>query len=500
MELTFRDTTFDYLSETVSEPQYQELTGEVILPDTMPDVGAIEDCFGVVLVQTKTIESGTLTAAGGIRCGILYRAEEGSDLLRAELYLPFLARKQIQSDSDSVFFYWSWLKSLDARMVNPRKILVRGELGSEFTLLSPKTCVIQTLEKPHPALACKEVTYPMTLPVAWSERELTLTDEILLPDQMPDIEQLLKWDLVITVDESRIIGSKVVFKGNFLLRCLYSDADGRPVSWRELIPYSQYAELDRDIPEGVATIQPILRSLELDTDGQTQSRRLLIQLTATAQIIGRMRIPVTLVEDAYAVCGSLQPTWEMVDLSPELDTRREEQRLTVKLMEPARDVLDYTVFCDMGCREAADTVLELPVRGTILYLDRGEQVKAKSFQTKARLDLRGSANQTVRVRASCDDAPHLQADQLELPVRLCSGFYQRQANRNLAGAVLEPGSTAQGPALIAANCAGDLWQIAKTYRSTVQMIRQANHLQTDHLAEPCLLLIPMGQTQITEEG
>ena len=85
MELTFRDTTFDYLSETVSEPQYQELTGEVILPDTMPDVGAIEDCFGVVLVQTKTIESGTLTAAGGIRCGILYRAEGGSDLLRAEL-------------------------------------------------------------------------------------------------------------------------------------------------------------------------------------------------------------------------------------------------------------------------------------------------------------------------------------------------------------------------------------------------------------------------------
>lgn len=488
MELSFRSISFDCLAQTVSEPQYQELTGETSLPESMPDIGQIMDCFGLVLIQSKTVENGTLTVTGGVRAGILYRADEDHPLERIDLYLPFLVRKQAQTEQDTVFFYWGWLRNLDARRINPRKILVRGELGSEFTVLTPKTCEIRALEDKPSSLECREITRSISVPKAWAERELSLADEVLLPEQLPDMSRLLKWNLDVTVTDSRVLGSKVVFQGDFVLRTLYADPKEKLHVWTERIPYSQYAELDSDIPDGTASIQPILRSFELDTDGQPQSRRLLINLTATAQIIGRCFVPVTVIEDAYALEGNLEGTWETVDLAGCEELHSTDQRLSIELPGPGNDVIETSAWVDRAAGSQG-----LAVNGIILYQDQHDVLQSKRFRTNVNPEFGGRITEVEIL------SPYLQSNRIDLPLRIQCAADQSRSVHMLTGGHLEETNGADRPALIVSRCRGPIWDIAKAYQSTVTAICQANGLDGSDLTGETMLLIPLGQSLRNKE-
>jgi hypothetical protein len=79
---------------------------------------------------------------------------------------------------------------------------------------------------------------------------------------------------------------------------LYADAEGAIHSWECEVPFSQYAELDRDYgPNSSATIMPMLTSLELVADAQ---RRLQLKCGMCAQYVVYDREMVEIAEDAYS--------------------------------------------------------------------------------------------------------------------------------------------------------------------------------------------------------
>ena len=59
---------------------------------------------------------------------------EQSELQRIDVYLPFTVTKKLQTEENATLFYWGWIRSIDARFINARKVLVRANLGSELTI------------------------------------------------------------------------------------------------------------------------------------------------------------------------------------------------------------------------------------------------------------------------------------------------------------------------------------------------------------------------------
>lgn len=500
MELAFHQQTIRYLSEIRYDQLSQELTAEMTVPETMPELGRIVDCFGTVTVRSKEVDSGCVRVSGGIQAGVLYVPEgEETALQSIDVFLPFTVSKKLQTEENATLFYWGWIRSIDARFINSRKLLVRANLGSELTILTPTVMELSQMDEIPQGLECKSSTYPMRLPVCAVEKELQIADEVLMTEEENGADTLLKWTCGAEITDSRVIGDKAVFKGNLLLRVLFRNEAGEPGTWSGAIPFSQYAELGMEPEDATAIIQPIFRHVEIDTDGQLDSHRLLLNLSLTAQILVRSTVPLCLTEDAYALNGYFTPEWQAFEVTPCLDEEQKQLAAEISLPQEAETVLDWTVLSDRppltvpGDRE--DMNAELAVN--LLYYDGERRLQGKTV----RQTLSTSMTRTEQAECACypmaADGAQLHARVLRIPMNVSCQTRKRSAYQTLCGGKTEQIPASEQPSLIVRRVQGELWDIAKQNASSVGAIRTVNHLDADALQEERLLLIPTGQAALS---
>ncbi|MBR6414248.1 MAG: DUF3794 domain-containing protein [Oscillospiraceae bacterium] len=494
MEILFQAQTITYLAEKRYDDLQQEQRGEITIPETLPELGRVIDSFGAVLIHERTVDSGSVRVTGEIQTGILYvpAGEEGVE--RLDLSLPFTVTKKVPTQTDSMLHCWCWLRSIDVRFVNSRKLLVRVGLSSELTLLTPAELTLQQLAEAPRGLVCKTETYPMRLPLCAAEKEVQIADEVLMPEDGPGADRLLKAQCTVTVTERRVLGDKAVFQGALELRILAASEDGRLFTWSGTVPYSQYVELERTCAEtDDLSVQPILRHLEIDTDGQPDSRRLLINVSFIAQTVLWGEVPVTLTQDAYYLDGELAPQWETCALTPCLDRIETALTQSVELPAEAERVLDWTCFRDrtvsVSGGEAAQTALGV----NLLYYDADSKLQSRMLRRELRLERQAEQSADWRCTVQIEQAVQPQGRQLLLPLSVSQSFFQSAPMRNLCGAELKAMPRADGPSLIVRTAAGDLWSIARDNGSTVRAIQTANELEEAALNRERLLLIPTGR-------
>ena len=494
MEIEFREETIDFLQEKIVDGLYQEQTAEMTVPEELPAINRIVDCFGTVLVQSRSVSDGCVSVSGGIQAGVLYVPEGADGPERIDVYIPFTVSKKMPTRENTTLFYWGWLKSIDARFINPRKVLVRANLGSELSLFTPAQLALKQVENCPAWLQCKERVCSMQLPVFAGEKEIQIADEVLMPEQEIGADRILKWTCSAEVDESSVVGDKAVFKGKLRIKALYRSEDGRLAVWNGAVPYSQYLERGKHAEDGFVTVQPVFRTAELDTDGQIDSRRLLLNMSVTAQVLVRGAIPVTLTEDVYCLGGEFEAQWQALDLKPCLDLVSQSCEQSLPIPEEAVKVLDWTVTEDQSAAAAtAPQECALRLSGSVMYYDKDETIRSKPLRLEKTVTVPDGENADWACVWRQTGPMTLAGRELKLPLRTDYVYYQKPGIKNLAGGVFTPVRRAEGPTLIVKKAEGELWELAKQCGSTVEALRQANGLEDDQIREQRLLLIPTGR-------
>ena len=139
MELEFeRDTIACW--ETVADTTLcQEETLESIVPDACPDILRIIDVCGQAVLTGKQAREGAAEVNGAVRAVILYQPEDGTGLRRMEVSLPFTCQTEAPGLTVQGFVAASpRLRCAEARMLNPRKVLLRVDLAVDVTACQPK--------------------------------------------------------------------------------------------------------------------------------------------------------------------------------------------------------------------------------------------------------------------------------------------------------------------------------------------------------------------------
>lgn len=494
MEILFQEQKISYLAEKRCDDLHQEQTGEITVPENLPELGRTLDCFGTVLVRERSVDNGSVTVTGGIQVGVLYLPEGEEQPERLELYLPFTVTKKIPTEPGAVLHYWGWLRSIEARLVNARKLLIRADLASELTLFTPAELILRQLDPCPKGLVCRRETYPMRLPLCTAEKEVRIADEVLMPEDGKGIDRLLKALCVVELSERRVVGERAVFQGELKLRVLGLTEAGEAVAWSGAVPFSQYAELDRSFEDDATlVIQPILNHVEIDTDGQPDSRRLLVNVSFTCQIVLWAEVPVTLTRDVYYLSGLCRPEWQLCDLHPCLDTMESDLTQTLELPGEAVSVLDWTLFPDRFSTAPMEGAARGGLGLNVIYYDGDHRLQSCLLRRELRLEREAESSADWR----CALVPALEAQQqgrqLLIPLRTRQRYCQNAGLRNLCGLELEPRPREDGPSLIVQLASGELWEIARDNQSTIQAIRSANGLEGESLSQEQLLLIPTGR-------
>jgi hypothetical protein len=317
-----------------------------------------------------------------------------------------------------------------------------------------------------------------------------------LPDTAPQPEEILTYRIQPQLTDKKVLGNKIVFRGNGNLHILYRSEEGQIHSKDFPLPFSQYAELSQEHgSDAVADIllAPTGVEVELDDEGQLHLKSAIV---SQFLILDKQLIEV--VEDVYSLGRAVEKEMAELKLPAVLERRSENFYGEQSIASDGGNVVDVSFLPDFPRQMYRDGNVELTFPGTFQVLYYGSDGSLRSGT--ARWD--GSANldadESVRIFAipspaeiqTSGNGSQIQM-RSEFPVEIITTAGQQipMVSSARTGDLLP--ADPNRPTLILRR-AGEsrLWDIAKSAGSTVDAIRRANNLESEPAPQQ-MLLIPI---------
>ena len=498
MELKFETAACRCLRQKVFEVQNQEQTQEIRLPDGLPDIGRVLCSWGQVILRSKEWRSDGMNASGGVLVWVLYVPDDGSGPQCVDGWLPFQMKWDFpETQQEGTILLQPLLRSVDARTVSARKLMVKTNVGILGEALEPcEEQICQYGESPEHIQMLRQ-TYPLRLAMEAGEKTFVLDEELTMPDSCPEAVKIVRYELQPKLLEQKVMAGKVVFRGNGMLHILCQGPEGELFYWDFEIPFSQYGDLEGDYSQDAgARMVAAVTSLELE---RTDSGSLRLKCGMVCQYVVSDQIMVEVAEDAYGINRKVVPSFENLRLPAILEDRSEKFNAELSAEFECGKVLDVSFLPDHPRIHRAGDQVNGELNGTfqLLYEDRGGVLQSAARRWEAAWPFLGDGNCAVYMETSGTETGVAVMNAVGVTMRggvTVSARTVNQQNLNII-AGLEVGEEEQPdfgrPSLILRRTEGErLWDLAKACGTTVAAISQANQLQTEP-QQGQLLLIPI---------
>ena len=494
MELQWNSMPWTYLKTNVDQVMNQEQTLEVRLGDGMPDIGRVLCAWGQPVLRGKEWRNDSMGITGGVSVWVLYMPEDGSGVQSVQTWLPFQGKWNLQdSHREGVIRVDCLLRSVDARTLSARKLMVRanvGILGQAFE--QTQTNVYQPGELPEQVYALKK-DYPICLPVEAGEKVLNLEQSM---PPVANTEQVLACWVRPVVSEQNVVGDRVVVRGTAYADLVCRSDDGRVFTQTMDLPFAQFADLDREYDkEASAAITMAVSNLELEL----VENEIRVKCSLIAQYVIREQRILSIAEDVYSPVRKVKLSVQQLSLPAILDSRSELTEATLDMDIPGGQPIDGVFLPDHPTvyREGNGATLELPGSVQLLYYDADGSLQAKTepwidnvrFPVSERAKIHTSITQMQRPSQSLYAGSVQLTSQLRLNIVTTGSLEVPMVMALDIGEVITPDP--DRPSLLLQRMGdGDLWNLAKSTGSTVDAIWEANGLQGEPV-QGQMLLIPV---------
>lgn len=498
MELQFHKQIYPCLQRIKREVQNQEQTQEVRLGDGMPDIGRVLGAWGQVLLRGKEWRSGGMGISGGVMAWVLYAPEDGGQVQCVETWIPFQMKWDFpDTERDGIISAICRLRSVDARSTSARKMIVRVCVGVLGEALMPGEMARYTPDELPEDVQLLKKNYPLYLPKEAGEKPFVIEEELTLPGSFAPMIKLMRYELHTELIDRKVIGSKVVFRGAGILHILYQAEDGGLFSWDFELPFSQYSELDNDFEQDAQSrVWISVTGLELDKD---EDGKLNLKASLTAQYMICDRTVIEVVEDAYSPHRSVTARVEAQQVPSILEETVQTIHAEQAVEADGNRVADVAFYPDHPrlLRSDQGVEAEFPAQFQMIYYDKDGVLQSTAPRWEGSWSLSAGENTTMEVVCGAAGKPQAAFSggraELRGEILMHAAASAQQGIPMITG--LELGELTQAdpnrPSLILCRAGNDqLWNIAKRTGSTVEAIREANHL-TDEPSPRQMLLIPI---------
>lgn len=208
-------TVFDSQIKTVCD-------GSIIVPDVKPDIDKVLEVDAETFLCDKTVEDGKVTLSGRVNVTVLYTPEgEGfavcaihgcfefcEVIKRAE----FVEGMQVVAlcDADKVTY----------KLLNSRKIGIEAQVTMNVEAYAEDS-LEYICDVEDDSAQCQYDTMHLCSADLFKEYRFAIDEKLLMPGTKPQIEEILKGNVVITDKEYKALADRVIIKGRVLLNLLY---------------------------------------------------------------------------------------------------------------------------------------------------------------------------------------------------------------------------------------------------------------------------------------
>lgn len=494
MDIALERKLITSFKKIYSEEKTCEAAADAVVPDTQEDIQRILSSDYSCTIKSKDIDSGRITVRGELHTAVLYLPESESGISRLDITAPFSAEFLVQ-EADSGCFASADIKltAADTRMLNPRKLSVKAEIG--VTAECYKDHSFEWYEVPENADAAaffKTGSTALNTVALASEKTIALEDEFSLPSATTEYS-LLSAAVKAAYDSSERIGAKLIVRGHLELKACVSDGAGNVSSLDFSSAFSQLFELPGD--DGELSFE--VKMLKTGEYFEINNGLLCSDVHVLAQLVCTQQHEIGYISDAYA-CGATYET-EYIELLLPQSLTEQSMNAGLQLRYDSDNGVSKILWSSarVGRTEIKDGKLSGTVIAEVMFADKNGRPDSCRVRGTVEAEPEMSGDEIIsRVNASVSELTVIPAgDSIDIRagVLISCGSEKTESVTALSAMSVDEAS-------VKCDCASlyikraedeDIWSLAKKYGSSEAAIMRVNGLEEASDALGKMLLIPV---------
>lgn len=292
---------------TVNEVVYDSFTElpiecDVLLPDYCPDMMKVLKCCVTPVFTQTTVDGGSLTVEGYALLE-LYYLSDSMKMRCSEHKTPFSRVIDLKCTPEKpVVSVSSQVNYLNCRAINQRRVDIRGAISVGAKVVAQKSESV-VCDAQGGGIQLRKQPMSTSCVIGSADRQFTVREELELGHGKPAIGVMIHRQAQAVITDTKLIGGKVVVKGELVLGLFYLSADDEsPNEVSYNLPISQIIDLAGVDDDCQCDVRARVMSCELqpkaDLDGENTMMSLEATLCVTAKACRGAHVAV--VSDAYS--------------------------------------------------------------------------------------------------------------------------------------------------------------------------------------------------------
>ena len=297
--------------------------GDMIVPDSKPDILNTVNTSGTVCVYKKEMVEGKVKIDGNINTYIMYIADDANDNIRGlNTNLDFSQTINVDNcDENMILETEVNKKSIECKVLNGRKISIR--VGLEINLKIYSNEEIQVINKidGQDDIQVLEKSIQVNSQVGRGNTKENIKDTITI-DNADELAEILQSDISLVDKEVKISYNKVLAKAEANIKIMYLTEDNEIKSIEKRIPVVGFIDIQNVSEENVCDVNYEIKNLILKPNS-VDEHSIHIELEVEIICMAYENKKINLIEDMYSPCEDIKFDQRKIKTMSQKDNRLE---------------------------------------------------------------------------------------------------------------------------------------------------------------------------------
>ena len=497
MEIKFDNKNIEIFREILHQTKQVQETAESVVPDTDEDIGKMAAVQSSVLLKSKDVTARGVLITGEAMASLMYITEAQDKVSFVKLSKSFSIEYELPDMEEELLAQIKLsVLSAEARVINPRKVSVSFEISGELSCYVAESLSVESgfSAASCPGLHAKYESTEVNVVSSVCEKTFSLSEQFSFPVGKPRPSRIISGNVDFVVNDTQLIGTKAMVKGSADISvCYISEEVNYPVRTEFSTPFSQIVDIGEEDMDS-CTVLPALTGVYFDMADSIGGDKLLeVEMHAVLQLVSRSSRQLVYISDAYSNLMSTSCVRENSRINVVTDMRKlklsADERLNI--MDDCADVL--SLFVSAGRIAQEQNKLKAAVNIDVVYRTNSGQLSSVRRGMEMETEWSQQSYQISGLRLTDvylrPDGQYLDSHlSLEISCLIC-GNVEIDKIVSVSLHEDEPVAIEDFPAVSLVRCSGEsLWELAKTYCSSVEKIKASNNIEGDLSGR--MLLVP----------
>lgn len=307
------------------------IEGDMIVPDSKPDILSTICTSGVVCVYKKEVLDEKVRLDGAINTYIMYLADDEKDKVRGiNTSLDFSETINIPGCKDGMNEkIETKLKSIECRVINGRKIGIKATLEVIIKIYSNEEVeIINEIQDLNDIRILKENLTVNSL-VGMGETKIYAKDTISINSE-DNLAEILKNNICICDKDIKVSYNKILTKAEAQIRIMYLTEDNRIKNVTAKIPVVGFIDIPNVTEENTCDINYEIRNLVIKLN-PVEEHSIYVELEVGVKACVYEEKQINLIQDLYSPCENLEFDRKRISTMTNKKCRKELKQIREKI-------------------------------------------------------------------------------------------------------------------------------------------------------------------------